>query len=77
VLRWLLYWSRGGLGMISINKVLEFAGLDMPKSIKIARHNDTRVDVDVHELYASGHLKFINPTKKSIVLKIVSISFPA
>ncbi|KAA0761717.1 GIY-YIG nuclease family protein [Bacillus sp. TE8-1] len=42
--------------MLTINKVLEFAGLDMSKNIKIARHQDTR-DIDVHELYASGHFE--------------------
>jgi len=40
--------------MITIGKVLEFAGLDMSKNIKIARHLDTR-GVNVHELYATGH----------------------
>lgn len=40
--------------MITINNVLEFAGLDMSKKIKIARHQDTR-DIDVHELLATGH----------------------
>ncbi|MBY0122310.1 GIY-YIG nuclease family protein [Bacillus sp. S/N-304-OC-R1] len=40
--------------MITINKVLEFAGLDMTKKIKIARHQDTR-DIDVHGLLATGH----------------------
>jgi len=40
--------------MLTINKVLEFAGLDMSKNIKIARHMDTR-GVDVHELWDTGH----------------------
>ncbi|WP_280166551.1 GIY-YIG nuclease family protein [Priestia aryabhattai] len=42
--------------MLSISKVLEFAGLDISKNIKIARHMDTR-GVDVHELYATGHFE--------------------
>lgn len=42
--------------MLTINKVLGFAGLDMSKNIKIARHMDTR-DVDVHELYATSHFE--------------------
>ncbi|MDM5186857.1 GIY-YIG nuclease family protein [Bacillus sp. DX4.1] len=42
--------------MLTINKVLEFAGLDMSKNIKIARHQDTR-DIDVHELYATDHFE--------------------
>lgn len=42
--------------MLTINKVLGFAGLDMSKNIKIARHRDTR-DIDVHELYANGHFE--------------------
>lgn len=46
----------GGNPLITINKILEFAGLDMSKRIKIARHQDTR-DVDVHELFATGHFE--------------------
>jgi len=42
--------------MLTINKVLEFAGLDLSKRIKIARHQDTR-DLDVHELYDSNHFE--------------------
>src|SRR5699024_1223554 len=39
--------------MLTINKLLGFHGLDMSKSIKIARHQDTR-GVDVHELLAKN-----------------------
>lgn len=38
--------------MLTINRLLEFAGLDMSKRIKIARHHDTTRNIDIHELYA-------------------------
>ncbi|MCK2000502.1 GIY-YIG nuclease family protein [[Brevibacterium] frigoritolerans] len=42
--------------MLTLNKLLNMYGLDMTKSIKIARHRDTR-GVDVHGLYASEHFE--------------------
>lgn len=39
--------------MLTINRLLEFAGLDMTKRIKIARHHDTTRNIDVHELFAT------------------------
>ncbi|MED4006071.1 GIY-YIG nuclease family protein [Priestia aryabhattai] len=54
--------------MLSINKVLEFSGLDMSKNIKIARHMDTR-GVDVHELYANGHFDVYQSYQEKNVFK--------
>lgn len=54
--------------MLTINKVLKFAGLDMSKNIKIARHMDTR-GVDVHELYATGHFEIYQSYQERNVFK--------
>jgi len=54
--------------MLTINKVLKFAGLDMSKNIKIARHMDTR-GVDVHELYANGQFELYQSYQEKNVFK--------
>ncbi|MFE4029482.1 GIY-YIG nuclease family protein [Priestia sp. YIM B13551] len=54
--------------MLTINKVLGFAGLDMSKSIKVARHMDTR-GVDVHELYTNGYFNLYQSYQEKNVFK--------
>ncbi|MBY0008683.1 GIY-YIG nuclease family protein [Priestia aryabhattai] len=54
--------------MLTINRVLEIAGLNISKHIKIARHMDTR-GVDVHELYASGHFEVYQSYQERNVFK--------
>lgn len=43
--------------MLTINELLKLRGLDTTQSIKIARHKDTRQDVDVHELLENGEFE--------------------
>ena len=64
-----------GIFMLSISKVLEFAGLDLSKRTKIARHRDTR-GVDVHELYTAEHFELYQSYQEKIILKIVTILSP-
>lgn len=54
--------------MLTIGRVLEFAGLNLSKDIKIARHMDTR-GVDVHELYTSGHFEVYQSYQERNVFK--------
>jgi len=54
--------------MLTVNRVLEIAGLNMSKDIKIARHMDTR-GVDVHELYTNGHFEVYQSYQERNVFK--------
>ncbi|MFK7681317.1 GIY-YIG nuclease family protein [Bacillus sp. Wb] len=54
--------------MLTVNRVLEIAGLNMSKDIKIARHMDTR-GVDVHELYTNGHFEVYQSYQERNIFK--------
>lgn len=54
--------------MITISKVLRFAGLDTSKNIKIARHMDTR-GVDVHALYSTNQFDLYQSYQEKNVFK--------
>lgn len=43
--------------MITLKELLKLRGLDTSASIKIARHKDTRKDVDVHQLIANDEFE--------------------
>lgn len=55
--------------MLNIKELLKLRGLDVTQNIKIARHKDTREDVDVHELLANGEFELYQSYQEKNMFK--------